>query len=223
MILLSALSYILYKRANRIITARWLPLGSLIIAPVFVGAFINILALSVYGFFVPAKIRVGLSLPQAASTLSAVVVGLVVNRALLRGAPSVGPIIWGRVSVRGQVTLFLLGMAFTWVMGLMGFIRSSGRLGWHIHEIMRDASPWAASPGLGTAAAMVTFNMALFWVLLLGLFWVSQRALRRADAPERIWAAADMRRERDLSATIPPAVAPTISPAISNDALLRNG
>lgn len=190
MILFSALSYLLYQRANTVVTVRWARTGNLVIGAVFAGALANVIALSVYGFYLPANIRVGLSLPQALSTLTALVVGLLVNRALLRGATPIGPVVWGRMPVRGQVTLFLLGMAFTWVMGLMGFIRSSGRLGWHVHEIMRDGSPWAFTPGLGFAAGMVTLNMVLFWTLLLGVFWVSQRTLAQAEAPERIWAGA---------------------------------
>lgn len=190
MILFSALSYLLCQRANTVVTVRWARTGNLVIGAVFAGALANVIALSVYGFYLPANIRVGLSLPQALSTLTALVVGLLVNRALLRGATPIGPVVWGRMPVRGQVTLFLLGMAFTWVMGLMGFIRSSGRLGWHVHEIMRDGSPWAFTPGLGFAAGMVTLNMVLFWTLLLGVFWVSQRTLAQAEAPERIWAGA---------------------------------
>jgi hypothetical protein len=211
MILLSALSYILYRRSNKVITAPWARMGDLIIGAVFVGALVNVVGLSVYGFYLPASIRVGLSLPQAISTLTALVVGLLVNRALLRGATPIGPVVWGRMPVRGQVTLFLLGMAFTWVMGLMGFIRSSGRLGWHVHEIMRDGSPWAFTPSFGFAAGMVTLNVALFWVLLLGVFWVSQRTLSNAEAPERLWAGTVPQREQ------------TFTPAVSNEVLLRDG
>ena len=211
MILLSALSYILYKRANSMITAWWAWRGNLAIGAVFIGALVNVMGLSVYGFYLPANIRVGLSLPQAVSTLTALVVGLLVNRALLQGATPIGPIAWGRMPVRGQVALFFLGMAFTWVMGLMGFIRSSGRLGWHVHEIMRDGSPWAFTPGFGFAAGMVTLNMTLFWVLLLGVFWVSQRTLAQTEAPERVWAGTASQREQSFT------------PAMSNKALLRDG
>jgi hypothetical protein len=211
MILLSALSYILYKRTNKVITASWVRTGNLVIGAVFVVALINVISLSVYGFYLPANIRVGLSLPQAMSTLTALVVGLLVNRALLKGAEPIGPIVWGKMPVRGQVTLFLLGMAFTWVMGLMGFIRSSGRLGWHVHEIMRDGSPWAFTPGFGFAAGMVTLNMTLFWGLLLGVFWLSQRTLAQAEAPERVWAGKVSEREQ------------AFTPAMSSKALLRDG
>ncbi|MBI3806283.1 MAG: hypothetical protein HY281_02030 [Nitrospirae bacterium] len=201
----------LYKRANSIMTARWAWRGNLVIGSVFIGAFVNVIGLSVYGFYLPANIRVGLSLPQALSTLTLLVVGLLVNRALLREAIPIGPVVWGRMPVRGQVTLFLLGMAFTWVMGLMGFIRSSGRLGWHVHEIMRDGSPWAFTPGFGFAAGMVTLNMTLFWVLLLGVFWVSQRTLAQTEAPERVWAGTASQREQSFT------------PVMSNKALLRDG
>jgi hypothetical protein len=211
MILLSALSYILYKRANKVITASWVRTGNLIIGAVFVVAIMNVIGLSVYGFYLPANIRVGLSFPQAMSTLTALVVGLLVNRALLKGAEPIGPVVWGKMPVRGQVMLFLLGMAFTWVMGLMGFIRSSGRLGWHVHEIMRDGSPWAFTPGFGFAAGMVTLNMALFWGLLLGVFWLSQRTLAQAEAPERVWAGKASEREQ------------AFTPAMSSKVLLRDG
>jgi len=202
MILLSALSYILYKRANKVITARWARTGDLVIGTVFCGALANVIGASVYGFYLPANVRVGLSLPQALSTLTALIVGLLVNRAIVKNAHSVGPIAWGKMPVRGQVTLFLLGMAFTWVMGLMGFIRSSGRLGWHVHEIMRDGSPWAFTPGFGFAAGMVTLNMALFWLLLVGVFWLSQRGLRQAEATEWAWAG----RVRSCEGSINPAM-----------------
>jgi len=218
MILFSALSYILYRRANRILTTRWAGTGNVVIGAVFAGAILNVIGLSVYGFYLPANIRVGLSLPQALSTLTALVVGLLVNRALLHGAPVMGPVVWGRMPVRGQVTLLLMGMAFTWVMGLMGFIRSSGRLGWHVHEIMRDGSPWAFTPGLGFAAGMVTFNVALFWALLWGVFWVSQRTLAQVEAPERIWVGTAQQRE---PAFIPGE--PSVTPAMANQAMLRDG
>lgn len=212
MILFSALSYILYKRANKVIVSEWVRTGNSVIIAVFAGAIVNIIGLSVYGFYLPANIRVGLATPQAVSTLTALTVGLVVNRMLLRGAVQIGPIIWGKMPVRGQVTLFFLGMAFTWVMGLMGFIRSSGRLGWHVHEIMRDGSPWAFTPGLGFAAGMVTLNMVLFWALLIGVFWVSRVSLRHSESPERMW--------------VESSVSPTqnaFSPAMSKQELAEGG
>src|SRR5207249_3553133 len=125
MILLSALSYILYKRANKVITARWARTGDLVIGTVFCGGLANVIAVSVYGFYLPANVRVGLSLPQALSTL--------------------------------------------------------------------------------------TLNMALFWLLLVGVFWLSQRGLRQAEATEWAWAG----RARSCEGPL--------SPAMTKPGLLGDG
>jgi hypothetical protein len=94
---------------------------------------------------------------------------------MLKGSVVHGPVQWGKISMRGMVVLFGLAAAFTWVMGLMGYIRSSGRLAWHVNEVMADVSPWAFTPELGFAAKMVTLNMIVFWSAVLTLFWMCQR------------------------------------------------
>jgi len=84
-------------------------------------------------------------------------------------------VMWGKITMRGMVALFAMAAAFTWVMGLMGYIRSSGRQSWHVNELMPDLSPWAFTPGLEFAAKMVTLNMVVFWLTALLLFWISSR------------------------------------------------
>ncbi len=176
MICLTALSYILYRRANRTMTITWARAGNAAIAVLFGVGMLNIVWLAVYGFYIPANVRVGLSSPQAFTTLTVLVGSLLVNQAMMRGAKSHGPIAWGKIPVRGMVALCGLAASFTWVMGLMGYIRSSGRLSWHIHELMPDLSPWAFTPSLGFAAKMVTVNMVVFWMAVLVLFWISSRS-----------------------------------------------
>ncbi|WP_447973401.1 cytochrome ubiquinol oxidase subunit I [Nitrospira sp. Kam-Ns4a] len=175
MICLTGLSYILYRRANRTLTISWAPVGNAVLAVLFGAGIANIIWLAIYGFYLPSYVRVGLSTPQAATTLTVLVAGLLINRAMLRGAKLHGPIQWGKIPVRGMVALFGLAATFTWVMGLMGYIRSSGRLSWHVNEIMPDLSPWAHTPTLGFAAKMVTLNMVVFWLAVLALFWISGR------------------------------------------------
>jgi cytochrome bd-type quinol oxidase subunit 1 len=175
MICLTTLSYILYRRANRTMVISWHRTGNIILGVLFVAGMLHIIWLAVYGFYLPAGVRVGLSTPQAVTTLTVLLLGLIVNRAMMRGAKVHGPVQWGKISVRGMVTLFGLAAVFTWVMGLMGYIRSSGRLSWHVNELMPDVSPWSFTPSLGFAAKMVTINMAVFWLAVLVLFWVSRR------------------------------------------------
>ncbi|MFM8552697.1 MAG: cytochrome ubiquinol oxidase subunit I [Nitrospiraceae bacterium] len=175
MICLTALSYIFFRRANRAMTVSWTTTGNILLGTLFAAGIANIIWLSVYGFYLQASVRVGLSTPQAVTTLTVLVVGLLMNRSMMRGAKVHGPIEWGKISVRGMVALFGLAATFTWVMGLMGYIRSSGRLSWHVNELMPDLSPWSYTPSLGFAAKMVTLNMVVFWLTVLLLFWISSR------------------------------------------------
>jgi cytochrome d ubiquinol oxidase subunit I len=175
MILLTALSFIYYRRANRTMTVTWVKTGNIMIGTLFAVGLMNVIWLSIYGFYLPAKLRVALSTPQAVTTLTVIVAGLLINRAMLKGSLIHGPVQWGKISVRGMVGLFGLAAAFTWVMGLMGYIRSSGRLSWHVNELMADVSPWAFTPELGFAAKMVTLNMVVFWGGVFILFWMCQR------------------------------------------------
>lgn len=175
LILVTTLSFIYYRRANRTMVVSWVKQGNFLIGALFLLGSLNIIGLSVYGFYLPAKIRVGLSSPQAVTTLTVLAAGLLINRMMLKGALVHGPVQWGKISVRGMVGLFGLAAAFSWVMGLMGYIRSSGRLAWHVSEIMADVSPWAFTPDFAFAAKMVTLNMVVFWGAVFALFWMCQR------------------------------------------------
>ncbi len=175
MICITTLSYIFYRRANRTMTIPWVKMGNAILGVLFGLGIVHIVWLSIYGFYLPASVRVALSGPQAVTTLTVVALGLLLNRRMLRGATIHGPVQWGNIPVRGMVGLFGLAAAFSWVMGLMGYIRSSGRLAWHVSELMPDTSPWAFTPTIGFAAKMVTINMVVFWGVVFFLFWVCQR------------------------------------------------
>ena len=175
LILVTALSFLYYRRANRTMTTSWIKTGNALLTVLYVVGAVNIIGLSIYGFYLPAKVRVGLSAPQAFTTFTVILVGVVINRLMLRRAVLHGPIQWGKIPLRGMVGLFGLAASFSWVMGLMGYIRSSGRLSWHVSELMADVSPWAFTPDLQYATKMVTVNMVVFWAAVLALFWMCER------------------------------------------------
>jgi len=175
LILVTALSFLYYRRASRTMTISWTRTGNIVIAVLYLVGALNIIWLSIYGFYLPAKIRVGLSAPQAFTTLTVIIAGVVINRLMLRRAVLHGSIQWGKIPLRGMVGLFGLAASFSWVMGLMGYIRSSGRLSWHVSELMADVSPWAFTPDLQYATKMVTLNMVVFWAAVLALFWMCER------------------------------------------------
>lgn len=194
MIVTTVLSFIWYQRGNSIPIVSWAKFGNIFMGTFFTMAYINIIWLSVYGYYIPANVRVGLSVPQVASTLSCLFFMTAINLVMLRGAKREGPVEWGRMTVRSQYALIMLATEFTWMMALMGYIRSSVRLFWHINEIMRDNSPWAYTHTVGFAANMISFNVLFFWMTILFVFWLA--SLGTKTAPQ------------DTMVVVPPAWSP---------------
>jgi hypothetical protein len=177
------LSFVWYMRGNKVSTVSWSKFGNIFMGVFFACAYVNIIWLAIYGYYIPANVRVGLSVPQVATTLSCLFFMFPLNSAMMKGAKQMGAIEWGKISVRSQYALIMLATAFTWMMGLMGYIRSSVRLFWHVNEIMRDNSPWAYTHTVGFAANMISFNVLFFWVSILFVFWLGSIGMKRAPAP----------------------------------------
>jgi hypothetical protein len=174
------LSFVWYMRGNKISTVSWSKFGNIFMGCFFFFAYLNIILLAIYGYYIPANVRVGLSVPQVATTLSCLFFMFALNGAMMKGAKQMGPIEWGKISVRSQYALIMLATAFTWMMGLMGYIRSSVRLFWHVNEIMRDNSPWAYTHTVGFAANMISFNVLFFWTTIMFVFWLGALAAKKA-------------------------------------------
>ena len=173
MIVVTILSFIWYQRGNKIPTVSWAKFGNIFMGTFFTVAFVNIIWLAVYGYYIPANVRVGLSVPQVATTLSCLIFMTALNLAMLKGAKQAGPVEWGKMTARSQYALIMLATEFTWMMALMGYIRSSVRLFWHVNEIMRDNSPWAYTHTVGFAANMISLNVLFFWMSILFVFWLA--------------------------------------------------
>ena len=174
MLMTTIISFILYQRSNKIITVSWAAWGNAAMISMFTVAMVNNWWLATIGYFIPANVRVGLSVPQVIGTLTCLFVGLGINVAMMRGAKLTGPIEWGKISVRSQYGLFALAVSFTWLMALMGYIRSSVRLFWHAMEVFRDNSPWAFTHAIGFAANVMSLNVLIFWVFTLFVFWLGE-------------------------------------------------
>ncbi|MCH7891035.1 MAG: hypothetical protein IH921_05975 [Gemmatimonadetes bacterium] len=75
-----------------------------------------------------------------------------------------------------------LAVTFTWLMGLMGFARSGIRQHWHVWEVVRDTSEWAATPALGYAAVVISACVLIFFVLVAFIFWLGGLAEKPFEA-----------------------------------------
>ena len=89
---------------------------------------------------------------------------------------------------RSQYALFVLVVTFTWLMGLMGYIRSGLRQHWHVYGVIRDQSPDAFTPTLGFATQVVSVTVLMFFVLIGVVFWITSLHDRPdfGEAKERV-------------------------------------
>ncbi len=176
-------SFIWYQRGNRVPAVKWAKFGNIFLITFFVVAHLNNIWVACYGYFIPANVRIGLSVPQVAGTLSCLFFGSALNLAMLKQSRELGPIRWGQIAPRSQYALIMLATAFTWMMGLMGYIRSSVRLFWHVNEIMRDNSPWAYTHTIGFGANVISFNVLFFWITIMFVFWLGALGAKKAPVP----------------------------------------
>lgn len=181
MILFTFLSFLLYRRANKEAVVSWAKYGNIAQTAIFAAAIINIVILGVYhGYFTDTATKVGSSVPQVVSTLSVIIFCIIIDVLMFRGAKEVGEVRWGTIPARSQYALFLLAVSFTWLMGLMGYIRSGIRQHWHIYTIMRDNSPDAFTLTIGYAAQIVSIGVIIFMAIVIFIFWLNQISSKKA-------------------------------------------
>jgi cytochrome bd-type quinol oxidase subunit 1 len=182
MILTTFLSYILYRRANKLPTKPWVKTGMAVQWAAFGAAAAVVVFYGIYGYFVESIVRIGFSVYQVLAVIGAIVVVMAIDVPMFKGARSTGEIRWGTIAPRSQYVLILLAVTFTWLMGLMGFARSGIRQHWHVYGVLRDTSAEAVTPALGYAANMITVVTLAFFALVMFIFWLG--GLGEKGSPE---------------------------------------
>ncbi len=194
MILITFASFLMYQRAGKVETVGWAKGARRAQSVIIMGAGLYIIWAGVYGYFVPAVVRIYvLSIPQVLTVLGVFIVVTIIAVLSMRNAKQV-PLHWGRMPVRSQHILILNAVVVILTMSLMGYARSSSRVHWHIYGVLEDTSPYAYSPALGQASAFMSLSTFVFLFLVAFLFWVISRTLRRFStqyfflAPFLFWA-----------------------------------
>jgi cytochrome d ubiquinol oxidase subunit I len=172
MILTTFLSYILYRRANKVPVKSWVRTGMAVQWAAFGAAALVVIFYGVYGYFVESIVRIGFSVYQVGAVIAAIVVVMAIDVPMFKGARSTGAIRWGTIAPHSQYVLILLAVTFTWLMGLMGFARSGIRQHWHVYGVLRDTSVDAVTPALGYAANVITIVTLVFFALVMFIFWI---------------------------------------------------
>lgn len=140
--------------------------------------------LGVYGFVVMEKASPFLrnvAVSQFLQLISCIILVTTIDLFLFKGAKEIGPLKWGKMTVRSQYALLLLTIIITMNMGLMGFIRSGLRSDWHIFGVMRDTSEWAYTPSNFTMTQMVGLAVIVFLVGVAFMFWLGGIAKGKND------------------------------------------
>jgi cytochrome bd ubiquinol oxidase subunit I len=173
LILTTFMSFLLYRRTGKIATVSWAKTGHALQLGIFASVAVFVIFLGVYGYFVEATVRIGLSVPQVLSVLFAMVSIMAIDIFLFRGARKTGEVRWGRIPAISQYVLIFIAVTFTWLMGLMGYVRSGLRQHWHVYGVIRDQSVDAFTPTLGFATKVVSVTVLLFFLLIGLVFWIS--------------------------------------------------
>jgi cytochrome bd-type quinol oxidase subunit 1 len=182
LILTTFMSFLLYRRTGKIATVAWAKMGHAAQLTIFTAVALFVIFLGVYGYFVEAAVRIGLSVPQVTSVLFAMVSITAIDIFLFRGAKKTGEVRWGRIPAISQYVLIFIAVTFTWLMGLMGYVRSGLRQHWHVYGVIRDTSADAFTPTLGFATGVVSVTVLAFFLLIGVVFWITSLH----DRPERV-------------------------------------
>ncbi|MCP4076445.1 MAG: cytochrome ubiquinol oxidase subunit I [Gammaproteobacteria bacterium] len=183
MLIFTFLSFQLYRRSDKEVTVGWAGFGNALMVSIYVVAIVNVIFAGVYyGYFTNTVYKVGSSVTQVVSTLVVIVSGVIIDTYMFKGAKTL-PSEWGKVSNRAQYALFALPVAFTWLMALMGYVRSSVRTNWHVYTVMKDNSPDNYIPAIGFAGNMMTIVTVLFLICVLFIFWVASLSETKQSRP----------------------------------------
>ncbi len=157
----------------------WAKYGNNLQFLIFVAAICFVIFIGIYGYMVPTKVRIKMSVPQVISVLVTMVLVTVIDIFLFKNAKITGGIKWGKMRNASQYCLFLTALTFTWLMGLMGYVRSGLRQHWHVYGVMKDTSPDAFTPTLGYASSVVSVTVILFFILVSFIFWLASLGSRK--------------------------------------------
>jgi cytochrome bd ubiquinol oxidase subunit I len=173
LILTTFMSFLLYRRTGKVASVAWAKTGHAAQLTIFAAVAVFVIFLGVYGYFVEATVRIQLSVPQVLSVLFAMVSITAIDVFLFHGAKKTGEVRWGRIPAISQYVLIFIAVTFTWLMGLMGYVRSGLRQHWHVYGVIRDQSVDAFTPTLGFATKVVSVTVLLFFLLMAVVFWIS--------------------------------------------------
>ena len=183
MILVTFMSFIMYWRAGKQETVGWAKIAKAFMGLVLAVSAIVVIVLGVWGYFVPAIVRINLfSTSQVLVVLAVLLTITPLTSILLKTAKTTSEMVWGVMPPRAGYSLVLNAIMIILLMTLMGYARSSSRVHWHVYGVLRDTSQYAFSPALGYASTIMALCTFLFCMIVAFIFWVATMG-DKAKAP----------------------------------------
>jgi mono/diheme cytochrome c family protein len=174
MILTTFVCFILYWRADKVITVKWGKAANIFTVLLLTASVIFIIWLGVYGYFVPSVYRVNvLSVAQVLAVLFCLFTITPLTGLSLKSAKLTHEMKWGVMPARSQYALVINAVFVVLTMALMGYARSASRVHWHIYGVLEDTSAYAYTPTLGLASFLFVLSTAIFCILVGIVFWTS--------------------------------------------------
>ena len=174
MILVTFMSFVMYWRAGKQDTAGWAKIAKAIMGAILVLASIAVIILGVWGYFVPAIIRINyFSTSQVLIVIGVMLTITPLTALLLKSAKTTTEMVWGKMPPRAGYSLVLNAVMVILLMTLMGYARSSSRVHWHVYGVLRDTSQYAFSPALGYASGIMSLCTFFFCMIVAFIFWVA--------------------------------------------------
>jgi cytochrome bd-type quinol oxidase subunit 1 len=166
------LSFAIFRMSNKEPVVPWAKAGHVSRGIIIIVSTVAVLILGVYSYMVPAVVRVKVLSPIQFSIFFLTLITLyILDQRMYKGAKIIGEPRWGKMPERSQYALIAITVTFTWLMGMMGYMRSGGRQYWHVYGIMKDTSPEAYLPTHGTALVITSIVTIIFFLLIALLFW----------------------------------------------------
>ena len=108
------------------------------------------------------------SMPAKLSAILTLVFVTVVNFVLYNRTIKQGTILWGKIDFVSQFVLIFLAFTSTWIMGLMGAVRSLLKKYFHTYSLVSDLSAESFTPTLSYSAGWIT-AIAVFFIAIVSV------------------------------------------------------
>jgi hypothetical protein len=178
LIVVTLISFLLYLRSGKTPASSRAGIANSLQTLIIGAAAAFVLGVGLRGHFVEATERTNDSVYMVIAVLGALVLSTLVNLLIPQGSMLKRSPRWGEMPAASQYLLILLGVGFTWLMSLIGYVQSALRPHWDIYGIVREVY---FLPTLRFAAGAAALTALAFFVVIGFVFWLASLGRGRAS------------------------------------------